>query len=81
MDTILINVHPDVLARAAFVDRPRCLTDLFRAIDLIDEKISVSKERQAVQPAAWRQNRSIGEPRDVPPNGPAVTGEAWNRYY
>jgi len=46
MERILMNVHLDVLAKAAFLDRPRCLRVLYRVVGLIEEKISVAKERQ-----------------------------------
>jgi len=41
VDRILMNFHPDVLAKAAFLDKPRCLKDLYRVVGLIEEKVYV----------------------------------------
>jgi len=66
VDRILMNFHPDILAKAAFLDRPQCLKDLYRVVGLIEEKISVSTERERTEQEARRQSGGAGEPRDVP---------------
>ena len=66
VERVLMNFHPDVLAKAAFLDRPRSLNELYRAVGLIEEKISVSNERQRAEPEARRQSGGAGWPRDVP---------------
>ena len=35
VDRILMNLHPDIAAKAAFMDRPRSLKELYCTIDLL----------------------------------------------
>ena len=44
-----MNFHPEILAKAAFLDRPRSRNDLFRIVGLLEEKISAAKERPQVE--------------------------------
>ena len=44
VDHVLMNLHPSILEKAAFLDRPQSLRELYRMIGLMEEKISVSKE-------------------------------------
>jgi len=44
-----MNFHPSILARAAFLDKPRSLKELYRMVGLIEEKFSVAKERERVE--------------------------------
>jgi len=60
-----MNFHPDILDKAAFRDRPRSLKDLYRVVGLIEENVSVSKERQRLQQDARGRSRGGVEPRDV----------------
>jgi len=46
---ILMNLHPSVLAHAAFLDRPRTRGQLFNAISMVEEKLFVLKERSRAQ--------------------------------
>jgi hypothetical protein len=39
-----MNLHPDVLAQAAFLERPHSLTELYNVVGLIEEKIAVVRE-------------------------------------
>jgi len=49
VDRVLMNFHPEILAKAAFLDRPRSRKDLFRIVGLLEEKISAAKERPQVE--------------------------------
>jgi len=40
-----MNLDRAILSHAAFLDRPRCIKDLNRVVGLIEEKISVCRER------------------------------------
>jgi len=60
---------PQPLPVVNFLDRPRCLKELYRVVSLV-EKISVSKERQRVEPEALRQSGDMGSP-GCALNGPA----------
>ena len=46
VDRIVMNLHPDILAHSAFLDRPQCRKDLYDTVALIEEKIAVNRERQ-----------------------------------
>jgi len=67
---IVMNLHPAILAHAAFLERPRSCKELMNTIGLIEEKVSVLKEREKVQPASTTQRendpRSRGPSRNVP---------------
>jgi len=67
---IVMNLHPAILAHVAFLERPRSRKELMNAIGLIEEKFSVLKEREKVQPASTTQRendpRSRGPSRNVP---------------
>jgi len=45
VDMVVMNLHPDVLARASFLDRSRSRMDLYRVVGLVEERASVDKER------------------------------------
>jgi len=51
---IVMHLHPAILAHAAFLERPRSRKELMNAIGLIEEKVSVLKERKFSQPALPR---------------------------
>lgn len=59
---IVMNLHPTILVHAAFLERPFSLRELLSAVGLIEEKVSVLKERQKIQPA--RATLSGRGPRD-----------------
>ena len=46
VDRVVMNLHPDVLAHSAFLDRPHSRKDLYNVVGLIEQKIAVNKERQ-----------------------------------
>jgi hypothetical protein len=58
-----MNLDPDILGQAAFLDRPRCIKDLNRVVGLIEEKISVSRERLRADPDHKGESGGIGKPR------------------
>jgi len=68
---IVMNLHPAILAHAAFLERPRSRKELVSAIGLIEEKVSVLKQREKAQPtvATMKKNdpRGRGPSRNVPP--------------
>ena len=64
VDRILMNLDPVILSHAAFLDRPRCIKDLYRVVCLIEEKISVSRERLRADPDPKRERGGRGKPRD-----------------
>jgi hypothetical protein len=45
-DRVVMNIHPSVLAHAAFMERPKSRAELMRAVALIEERTAVAKERQ-----------------------------------
>jgi len=51
---IAMNLHPAILAHAAFLERPHSRKELMNAIGLIEEKVSVLKERKSSQPVLPR---------------------------
>ena len=71
IDRIVMNLHPTILAHAAFLDRPRSRQELITAVGLIEEKFSVLRERQRTQPAVGTVRgsgpRNQEPSRNVPP--------------
>ena len=57
VDRVLMNLHPSILAYAAFLETSRSRKELCSAVGMVQEKVSVLKERQRAQLA------------DVSPNG------------
>jgi len=49
VDRVLINLHSGILDKAAFSMRPRYLAEFYRTIRLIEDKISVTKERERIE--------------------------------
>jgi hypothetical protein len=49
VDRVIMNLHPSVLAHAAFMERPHSRKDLYHVVGLIEEKCSVLRERQRSQ--------------------------------
>jgi len=66
VDRILMNLDPAILSYAAFLDRPRCIKDLNRVVGLIEERISVSRERLRADPDPKGERGGRGKPRDEP---------------
>ena len=67
-----MNLHPSILAQAAFSERPRSRRQLTNATGLIEGKLSVLKERQENQPVTPNFSRS--NPRGREPSRNARTG-------
>ena len=70
MNRILMNLHPSVLAHAAFLDRPHTKRQLLDAIAMVEEKLFVLKERSRSQPqmkeSGGGASRNIEPTRKVP---------------
>jgi hypothetical protein len=49
VDRIVMNLHPSILAEAAFLKWPHSRAQLYSAVGLIEEKFSMLKERQRIQ--------------------------------
>jgi hypothetical protein len=47
VNRIVTNFHPEILAHAAFLDRPKSLKDLYALVNIIEEKQTVVREREA----------------------------------
>jgi len=45
VDRIVMNLHPNVLAHSAFVERPHTRKELYGIVGIIEEKIAVARER------------------------------------
>jgi hypothetical protein len=60
-----MNLHPQVLSQAAFLEKPRSRKKLYRLVSLNEEKFSVLKERGRLGPELSRggRNGSGGEGR------------------
>lgn len=69
VDRILTNLDPDILAQAAFLDRPKTIKDLNRVVGLIEERISASRERLRANPHDEGESRGGRKPRDAPRQG------------
>jgi hypothetical protein len=54
VDRVVMNLHPQVLSQAAFLEKPRSHKDLYRLVGLIEEKFSVLKERSRQGPGVNR---------------------------
>jgi hypothetical protein len=50
VDRVVMNLHLEVLGQAAFLEKPRSLQDLCRAVGLIQERFSVREERDRPRP-------------------------------
>jgi len=74
VDRVVRNLHPQVLSQAAFLEKPRSRTELYRLVGLIEETFSVLKERARLGPEVTRGGRNGsgggGRPRDDNPRTP-----------
>jgi hypothetical protein len=61
VDRVVMNLHSDVLAHSAFLERPHSRKDLSNVVGLIEEKIAVNKERQ--RNSSGQAAKSGEEPR------------------
>jgi len=62
VERILMNLHPNVLKQAAFLDKPSTRKELMGVISLVEERMSVAAERRRVD--------SVGDGGNVN-NGPS----------
>ena len=69
---ILMNLHPSILAQAAFLERPHSRGELYNAVGLIEEKFSVLKERQRTQPVPTTSSGSGSRGREPSQNDRAT---------
>jgi len=80
VDRAIMNLRPSILAQAAFLERPRSREKLYSAVGLIEEKVSVLKERQRTQPADVGPSgsglRNHEPSRNVPAN--SCPNKCWN---
>jgi hypothetical protein len=60
VERIIRNFHPDILKQAVFLDKPRSRKELTRINSLIEEKFSISAERQRSVHVENRGNVSRG---------------------
>jgi hypothetical protein len=49
VDRVVMNFHPSILEHAVFVDKPRTVKELYRAIGVLEEKSAVAKERRRIE--------------------------------
>jgi hypothetical protein len=84
VDRIVMNLHPTILAHAAFVDRPHSREQLYNVIEIMKERSSVTAERKRQEgiggvsrgeEKVTRQTDST-TPRRVEPSR-AVTPKCW----
>ena len=67
---IVMNLHPTVLAHAAFLDRPRSRKDLINAVGLIEESFSVLRERKRTQSNVAMSSGTSVRSLEASRNGP-----------
>jgi hypothetical protein len=68
VDRVVMNLHPSVLAQAAFLDRPHSRDQLYSAVGLMEEKFSVLRERQRVQSVSSASSGSGSRGREMSRN-------------
>jgi hypothetical protein len=69
-----MNLHPSIFVHTALLDRPRSLKDLYRVVGLIEEKSSVTRERQRVEVAPRSPVNTRAPPRETLRPTPARAG-------
>ena len=67
---IVMNLHPTVLAHAAFLDSPRSLKDLINVLGLIEETFSVFSDRQRAQSNVAMSSGSSARSLEASRNAP-----------
>ena len=60
VERIVMNLHPDILRQAAFLDKPTTRKELRRVISLVEERIAVAAERRRVDNVTAKGNVSNG---------------------
>jgi len=72
IDRVLMNLHPEVLAQSAFLDRPRSRKEMYKIMGLIEEKMSVAIETAS----RTRGTGGVERESSVPRRTPRCTAEA-----
>jgi hypothetical protein len=72
-----MNLHPSVLAHAAFLDRPHSQQDVGSVIGLIEERISLVKGREASHANSASSGRKVTSTRENS-RVPSVSVKCWN---
>jgi len=60
VEHILMNLHPNILKQAAFLDKPSTRKELIGVISLVEERMSIAAERQRVDSVRNRGNVNNG---------------------
>ena len=55
-----MNLHPEILKEAKFLNKPNTRDELFHVVNQIEERFSVAEERRNVEKGT-RENNSRGE--------------------
>jgi len=66
VDRIVMNLHPTIVTHAAFLERARSRRELNIAVSLVEEKLSVFKERPKTQPVDMSSGGRPLQPRAFP---------------
>ena len=76
IERVVMNLHPDILNNAAFLEKPRTRRELYRVIGLLEERFSVQEERERLGRIGNRASEGLSSPGDFPhsprrkPRGP-----------
>jgi hypothetical protein len=65
VDRVVMNFHPNILAHAAFIDRPRTLKELYQVVGIVEEKLAVAREAAITVHGHWG-----AQPQGCPPFWP-----------
>jgi len=68
-----MNLDPNILAQAAFLDRPKSIKDMNRVVGMKEERISASRKRLRANPHDKGESRGGMKPWDAPWQGPLTT--------
>jgi len=60
VERIVMNLHPDILKQAAFLDKPATRKELIRVIGLVEERMAIAAERRRVDNVTAKGNVSSG---------------------
>jgi hypothetical protein len=66
VNRVVINFHPEVLAQASLLEKPRTREELNRLVGLLEEKFSVARERQRLEKGTPRFSKNDGGNREAP---------------
>jgi len=60
VERIVMNLHPDILKQAAFLDKPTTRKELRCVIGLVEERIAIAAERRRLDNVTAKGNASNG---------------------